>query len=98
MLFVDSDDFAPEYCRSHYSQRSDIFSFGLILSEVLTCQPVFSKELTPHEIDFMAGVKHELLDILKFVLPSAFEPIKECWDENPIIGYPSIRSWIDSRT
>jgi serine/threonine protein kinase len=75
--------FAPECYDNSYSQRSDSFSFGLILYELLTGQPVFSKEWTLNEIVFKVTMKHELPDIPKFVLPSARELITECWAEEP---------------
>jgi serine/threonine protein kinase len=62
---------------------SDVFSFGLILYELLTGQPVFSKELTRNEIMFLVAVKHKLPDIPKFVLPSARKLITDCWAEEP---------------
>jgi serine/threonine protein kinase len=83
MLFVGSYYLAPECYDNDYSQMSDVFSFGLILYELLTGQPVFSKEMTSHEIVFKVVVKHELPDIPKFVLPSARELIMECWAEEP---------------
>jgi serine/threonine protein kinase len=81
--FVDSYYFAPECYDHRYSQRSDVFSFRLILYELLTGQPVFSKELTPLEIAFKVAVKYALPDIPKFVLPSARELITECWAKEP---------------
>jgi serine/threonine protein kinase len=83
MPFVDSYYFAPECYNNNYSQRSDVFSFGLILYELLTRQPVFSKELTLNEIICRVAIKHALPDIPKLVLPSARELITDCWAEEP---------------
>jgi serine/threonine protein kinase len=81
--FVDSYYLAPECYDNFYSQRSDVFSFGLILYELLTGQPVFSKDLTPNKIMFKVAVKYALPDIPEFVLSSARELITECWAKEP---------------
>jgi serine/threonine protein kinase len=83
LLFMDSYYFAPECYDNSWSQRSDVFSFGMILYELLTGQPVFSKELTSIKIVYMVAVKYELPNIPEFVLPSARELIKDCWAEEP---------------
>jgi serine/threonine protein kinase len=77
-VFFDSYYFAPECYNNRYSQRSDVFSFGLILYELLTGQPAFSKELTRDQIMFKIALKHARPDIPKFVLPSARELITDC--------------------
>jgi serine/threonine protein kinase len=82
MLFFNSSYLAPECYDKSCSQMSDVFSFGLILYELLTGQPVFSKELTPNQIMFKV-IEHELPDIPEFVLPSVRDLIKECWAEKP---------------
>jgi hypothetical protein len=83
MPFVDSHYFAPECFDNRHSQRRDVFSFGLILYELLTGQPVISNKLTLNEIAFKVAVKHELPDIPKFVFRSARELITDCWAEEP---------------
>jgi serine/threonine-protein kinase len=82
-LFMDSYYLAPECYDNFCSQMSDVFSFGLILYELLTGQPVFSKELTFKEIIFKVGVKYKMPDIPKSVLPSARELMTKCWAKEP---------------
>jgi serine/threonine-protein kinase len=80
---MDSYYHAPECYDNRRSQRSDVFSFGLILYELLTGQPVFPKELTLNETMLRVALKYEMPDIPKFVLPSGRELITDCWGKEP---------------
>jgi serine/threonine protein kinase len=71
MPFIDCCYLAPKCYNNRYSLVSDVFSFGRILDELLTGQPVFSNELTAEKIRFMGAIERTLPDIQKFVLPSA---------------------------
>jgi hypothetical protein len=81
---IDSRYLAPE-CYDHHphSQMSDVFSFGLILYELLSGKRAFPTELTDLEIMFKVAVKNQLPDIPKFVLPSARKLITDCWAIDP---------------
>jgi hypothetical protein len=55
-FFMNSYDFAPECDENDYSQMSDVFSFRLILYELLSGQSVLSKQLTHRQIACMVAI------------------------------------------
>jgi aurora kinase len=74
---------APESYDNRYYPESDVFSFALILYELLVGQPAFSKDLTIYQIAFKVVIKRERPDIPKFVLPNTRELIEDCWATDP---------------
>jgi serine/threonine protein kinase len=74
---------APECYHQRYSQMSDVFSFGMILYELVVGQSPFPKELEPTQIICAVAVKHEMPVIPEFVRPSVRKLITDCWAEEP---------------
>jgi TPR repeat protein len=80
---VDFRYLAPEcYDRQCY-EESDVFSFGLILYELLVGKPVFPKELEKKCIAWKVCINNLRPEIPKFVLPSAKKMITDCWAIDP---------------
>src|SRR5581483_1302930 len=74
---------APEILRGKkYTQKSDIYSFGIIMNEIISIVPPFNNE--PHD-------EHLALDICRGKRPKIREEtpeklkelIQKCWDANP---------------
>jgi serine/threonine protein kinase len=74
---------APEmYEEDGYNEKVDVFSFGLILYEMLTVAPVFSKDLLPLLV--MKRVLMSERAPIPDTLPSAIHRLIEtCWQANP---------------
>jgi hypothetical protein len=80
---IDSHYLAPECYENRYPPASGVFSFGLIVYELLSRQLAFAKELTSIQIGYAVVVDDERPMIPVFVLPSAKTLITDCWETNP---------------
>jgi serine/threonine protein kinase len=80
---IDSRYLAPECYGNEYFPASDVFSFGLIVFELVTGQTAFSRELTKYQIGFKVVVKDERPEIPKFVIPAVRNLIMDCWATEP---------------
>jgi aurora kinase len=78
---IDSHYLAPECYDNQYYPESDVFSFGLILYELLVGQSAFPKELDQRQIAYRLIMTDKWPTIPEFVLPSARELINDCWSK-----------------
>jgi serine/threonine protein kinase len=74
---------APESINNSPTLKSDVFSFGLILFELLTGNPGFSPDIPPQTL-----MKQILLDQLRpeipdFIFPDVRDLICDCLEEQP---------------
>jgi hypothetical protein len=76
---------APECYEHEITPESDVFSFGLILYELIVGKSAISATLNPYQIAGMMILKDWMPDIPNFVLPQTKDLIMDCllkdnWD------------------
>jgi serine/threonine protein kinase len=74
---------APERYDKEVYEESDVFSFGLILYEIITGLPAIPKEFQMSQAAKWLILKRMRPDIPNFVLPSVRELICDCWANDP---------------
>jgi serine/threonine protein kinase len=80
---------APESIANHLNLKSDVFSFGLILYELLTGSPAFSPEIPPPALMKLISIDQLRPVIPDFISDSVRSLICECLSEH-VSQRPSI--------
>jgi serine/threonine protein kinase len=80
---VDSHYLAPECHDYQYSLASDVFSFALILYELVVGKPPFSKSLKQQAVIKLLNMDDARPAISGFVLPEVEKLIRDCWATDP---------------
>jgi serine/threonine protein kinase len=80
---ADSHYLAPECYDGQYGWESNVFSFGLILYELVAREPAFPKHLNRLTIAKLLIIDDKRPTIPAFVLPDVKKLICECWKCNP---------------
>jgi serine/threonine protein kinase len=73
---------APEVASGHYDSKADVYSFGLILYEIVSGTGVFSDDAKKLQL-FYDMVKGKRPDIPENVIPFTRKLIERCWSESP---------------
>jgi serine/threonine protein kinase len=83
LVYVDSHYLAPECYDNRHSLESDIFSFALILYELVVGKPPFPKNLKQQAVAKLLIDEDARPDIPDFVLPEVAKLIRDCWATDP---------------
>jgi serine/threonine protein kinase len=81
--YVDSHYLAPECYDNRYSIESDVFSFALILYELVVGKPPFPQNLKQSAVAKLLILEDTLPDIPDFVLTEVTKLIRDCWATDP---------------
>jgi serine/threonine protein kinase len=74
---------APECFENSPTLESDVFSFGVILCELLSGEPGYSRSLSPHEL-MNRVTSHKLRPLIpSFICNDMKELILNCWSNHP---------------
>ncbi|RHZ67632.1 hypothetical protein Glove_300g39 [Diversispora epigaea] len=75
---------APEtLSRGEYTQASDIYSFGMVMLEVLTSYPPYYN--VPHDVNLVIKIREGLQPEIKCEIPQFLKEIMEkCWNFEPL--------------
>jgi serine/threonine protein kinase len=85
---------APETYENLETLKSDVYSFALILYEILAKKSGFSMDLIPPQVMKKIVINRERPVIPDFVLPDVRRLIVDCWAEDPD-DRPSFASILD---
>jgi serine/threonine protein kinase len=73
---------APEVTEGRYDSKADVYSFGLILYEIVSGTGVFSNDGRKMQL-YNDMVRGKRPDIPEKVLPCTKQLIQKCWSESP---------------
>eukprot|EP01117_Protostelium_nocturnum_P021042 TRINITY_DN997_c0_g2_i6.p1 TRINITY_DN997_c0_g2~~TRINITY_DN997_c0_g2_i6.p1 ORF type:complete len:1599 (+),score=445.42 TRINITY_DN997_c0_g2_i6:202-4797(+) len=65
-----------------YSAKSDVWSFGVVIWEIITCEEPFAN-YTPVEAAIGVTTRGERLEVPTFTPPILAKLMQECWRNNP---------------